>query len=79
MTGRQTAACRLVKGGVRNEQVLRVLLESGYDGPLSLETEGHQDLETCRHLIAASKRYLDRLLPELGVSLDDALPPKSGG
>jgi len=51
----------LGEGGVKNKEVLEVLKSAGFAGAVSLETEGDEDLETCRYIITKSKAYLDKL------------------
>jgi len=48
-------------GGVKNKEVCQVLKKAGYNGALSLETEGHEDMDVCRRIIRQSKPYLDKL------------------
>lgn len=55
----------LGQGDVNIAGCLQVLKESGYEGVLSLETEGDFDAEEGQKLIVESHRYLTRVLAEI--------------
>ena len=52
-------------GGVDNRRCIAVLREHGYQGVLSLETEGEGDPEDNQRLVESSREYLARVLREL--------------
>lgn len=52
----------LGKGEVNVEGCIKVLHAAGYQGALSLETEGNESLESTRAMISQSKRYLQNTL-----------------
>jgi sugar phosphate isomerase/epimerase len=52
----------LGEGGVNNSEVLNVLRAAGFDGAVSLETEGDADFERCSRIIRKSKAYLDDII-----------------
>ena len=51
----------LGEGGVKNKEVLDVLKAVGYQGAISLETEGDEDIDVCRSIVIKSKHYLDNI------------------
>jgi len=54
----------LGKGEVNLKGCIKVLKENGYDGVLSLETEGEYDIKEAEKLIRRSYRYLVKVLGE---------------
>ncbi len=55
----------LGKGEVNVKGCIEVLHAAGYQGALSLETEGNESLESTRAMISQSKRYLQKTLQAL--------------
>ena len=55
----------LGKGEVNNKSCLKVLKDNGYDGVLSLETEGEFSAEEGEKLIKESHHYLTRIVREI--------------
>lgn len=62
---RGSAAVALGTGEVDNEGCLRLLRKAGYQGAVSLETEGEATGEAALELIRQSRQYLIRLMEEL--------------
>ena len=54
--------CPLGEGDVRLEECIAALKEAGYEGPLSLETDGDEDLEVTRVFAEKGLRFLKRFL-----------------
>jgi inosose dehydratase len=63
LQGQQCVA--LGTGVVDNRSCIAVLRQRGYDGVLSLETEGEQDPDEGQRLVQASREYLVNVLQEL--------------
>ncbi len=61
------AAVTLGAGEVNNKECLRLLKGVGYDGAVSLETEGETKGEAAQALIRDSRKYMIDVLEELGV------------
>ncbi len=62
---RGTQCVALGTGEVDNARCIGVLAERGYDGVLSLETEGENEPEAGQQLIEASLTYLQKALDDL--------------
>lgn len=60
-------AVTLGTGEVNNKECLKVLKEAGYQGAVSLETEGDTKGEAAMALIKDSRKYMVDALEELGV------------
>jgi sugar phosphate isomerase/epimerase len=54
------------KGEVNIKGCLRVLKDAGYEGAVSLETEGEEEKEAARKLICDSRKYMVNALKKLG-------------
>ena len=62
---REGKCVALGAGEVDNKSCTAVLREHGYQGALSLETEGEGDSEDCQRLVEMSRAYLKKVLEEL--------------
>ncbi len=65
-----SAAVTLGTGEVNNKECLKVLEEAGYQGAVSLETEGGTKGEAAQALIEDSRQYTIDCLEELGVDYE---------
>jgi sugar phosphate isomerase/epimerase len=62
-------AVTLGTGDVKLKEELVMLVDAGYDGVLSYETEGWEEPAESQKMIEASLRNTEALLQELGITI----------